>query len=199
MGSTDIGKSQTKLNELILFFEANEDLVRTMFVDLETPDGQAISDPDREGLLNSLLFLADNNHPMKSSKERCMEVSRRIMEEAFVNGDVERNKGIAVQKINDRDRRDNEKFHLAYIELVVTPYLQAVSNIFPKFNQYGVPLACNMQMWLAEWEKKNSEASHEEVTRLKRKVRGVVAKCLEMRDKDIRQPLTKSTSCGTAN
>jgi len=196
--STDIGKSQTKLKELILFFQTNEDLVRTMFVDLETPDGQAISDGDRERLLNSLLFLADNNHPLKSAGERCMEVSRRIMEEAFVNGDVERNKGIPVQKINDRDRRDDEKFHIAYIEHVVTPYLLAISNIFPTFNQYGVFLAKNTQMWFVEWEKKNSEASHEEVTRFKRKVLGVGAICREMRDKDtiIQKSLSRSSPSG---
>lgn len=98
---------------------------------------------------------------------------------------MERNKGIPVQKINDRDRRDDEKFHLAYIEHVVTPYLQAISNIFPMFNQYGVCLANNMNMWFVEWEKKNSEASHEEVTRLKRKVRGVVAICREMKDHEM--------------
>jgi len=178
--STDIGKSQTKLKELRLFFQANEELVKTMFVDLKKPEGQAISDADRERLLNSLLFLADNNHPMKSSWDHCTEVSRRIMEEAFVNGDVERNKGLAVQKIDDRERRDDAKYHIAYTEHVVTPYLQAVSNIFPKFNQLGARLARNTQMWLVDWEKNNSEASHEEVTRLKRKVLGVVAICGEM-------------------
>jgi len=113
-----------------------------------------------------------------------MQVSKRIMEEAFVNGDVERNEGVAVQKINDRDRRDDAKFHLLYIEHVVTPHLQAVSNIFPTLNRLGACLSRNMQSWLVEWEKNNPDPPREDVAKLKRKVLGVMAICGEMRAKE---------------
>jgi len=127
---------------------------------------------------------------MGKSWVRCKEVSRRIIEEAFHNGDVERSNGIVVQKINDRFRVNAAKFHLTYIEHVVAPWLQAVGDIFPKFNELGGHLGQNMKRWFAEWENnnsesyRNSEAHQDEARRLEEKVVRTVTMCRAMLHKD---------------
>lgn len=130
--------------------------------------------PDNKMLImNTILHSADVSNPARG-----WEVSKKwadvCIEEFFKQGDKEKELGIPVQFLNDRENLNFPNSQIGFIEFMIAPFFAAQIWLWPGLFEYGENLSSNIGDWQDMWEKE-TKPSEEELE----KVRNRVAKVRE--------------------
>ena len=71
------------------------------------------------------------------------EHASRVMEEFFLQGDKEREEGLAVSPMFDRSKADINKAQLGFIDFIVSPLYENIIKVFPTLHICGKNLVAN--------------------------------------------------------
>ena len=124
---------------------------RSLLVDRESPKKEFDS---KQQLLEFTVHAADI-----STQTRSFEVAVKwtllLFEEFFNQGDIEKEKGLPVSFLCDRETTQVGKSQPGFVNFILTPLFSTVSEIFPELKQLEVNAKENAEKW------KNLEESEE--------------------------------------
>merc|ERR1711862_944584 len=126
-------------------------------------------------MMNTFLHGADVGNPMKPW-ELCCELAQLCLDEFFAQGDKEKELGIPVQMLNDRDKVTLPNSQVGFIEFVIAPMAEAVVNIFPTLDDLADNLGINIQQW-AEVFVEQTKPEEEAAAKMRTRTQKVAARC----------------------
>lgn len=114
--------------------------------------------PTDEGKLQALLAVAvhaaDISNPTKPS-ELYLKWSGRIMNEFYAQGDAERELGLPISDLCDKETSEAASVQLGFINFVVLPWFKTWNNMFPDIGEkFLMHLAENKAFWSQQLAKK---------------------------------------------
>lgn len=104
----------------------------------------------RHMLLSMWLHLADLSNTMKPFRV-CRIWAWKVLEELFSQGDQEKQLGVPVQALNDRDKVNRPFSQVGFIEFLVSPLLVCVVRVLPPTVGYSTQLYSNAKSWQQCW------------------------------------------------
>jgi len=135
---------------------------------------QALSERDaKQKVLNLFLHSSDISNPCKPWA-LCQAWALRCLDEFFAQGDQEKQLGIPVQMLNDRDKVNKPLSQIGFIEFMIVPLNAAQTKLFPGLHELSENLASNMWEWHRIWVDEQHPAEDEE-----RKVHGRVQRATD--------------------
>mmetsp|Transcript_21073 Transcript_21073/g.49026 ORF Transcript_21073/g.49026 Transcript_21073/m.49026 type:complete len:977 (+) Transcript_21073:86-3016(+) len=115
-------------------------------------------------VLSGLLHTADISNPMKPWAI-CEHLADLCLEEFFAQGDREKELGIPVQMLNDREKVNRPNSQIGFIEFVIVPLAEQMALMFPALSFLPGNLSTNIQHWADIW-KQTSNATAEELEKV---------------------------------
>eukprot|EP01116_Phalansterium_solitarium_P025024 TRINITY_DN937_c0_g1_i2.p1 TRINITY_DN937_c0_g1~~TRINITY_DN937_c0_g1_i2.p1 ORF type:complete len:881 (-),score=315.16 TRINITY_DN937_c0_g1_i2:150-2792(-) len=104
----------------------------------------------RQLLVNLMLHMADISNPTRSW-QLCKKWSDRVLDEFFAQGDLEKDRSMAVSVNMDRSTTDQAKMSLGFIDFIVAPAVALLAKLVPAA---GVMLE-NVTANRAKWDELN--------------------------------------------
>jgi len=101
-------------------------------------------------LLGMLLHLADVSNPLKPF-QICHAWAWRVLDEYFAQGDEEKELGLPVGMLNDRNKISRPGSQHGFINFLVAPLLLSATNLFPVFSDLHVQMCANLREWRNIW------------------------------------------------
>lgn len=98
-----------------------------------------------------LLHAADISNPVKPFNI-CKAWAHLVLDEFFAQGDAEKNVGIPVQMLNDRDNVSRPSSQIGFIEFLVAPLFFVSAQLLPELQPLAVVSVENAEHWAAEWQ-----------------------------------------------
>lgn len=178
---TDMVLHQGMIKELSLLYSVNQEIFGTADQGAGAASGQGraevLSQEDnKKTVLNCLLHSADVSNPCRSW-EVSYAWAQVCLEEFFAQGDQEKERGIPVQFLNDRDKLNKPNSQIGFIEFMIAPFVVAQIMLFPGLKDFGDNLATNLTKWEEMWIEE-SEPPSEERAKVKGRVEKVKASLL---------------------
>merc|ERR1719160_253859 len=173
------------VKELQMLYQMNSEI----FIASEGGSSIAVIDlftqADNKALaMNNLLHSADVSNPCRTW-DCCQPWAMKVLEEFFAQGDQEKELGIPVQFLNDRDKLNRPNSQIGFVEFVIAPYYAAQIRLWPMMSEYGEALSNNLAAWEELWAEEVKPGEEERV-----KVAGRVQRVKEsMEDAVARRPL----------
>jgi len=99
---------------------------------------------------NLFLHVADISNSLKPFVI-CSKWASVVLDEFFLQGDKEKELGIPVQMLNDRDKVNRPFSQIGFIEFIVSPLLFAATRVFPPLAPMTETMAANVRQWHREW------------------------------------------------
>jgi len=118
--------------------------------------------------MNAILHSADVSNPCRTW-EVTQPLAWACLEEFFEQGDREKELGVPVQFLNDRDKLNKPNSQIGFIEFVIAPFFMAQIHLWPQLGELGYNLANNMGRWKDYWEEESSP-SEEEIQKVNARV-----------------------------
>eukprot|EP01026_Neomeris_dumetosa_P082961 TRINITY_DN95622_c0_g1_i1.p2 TRINITY_DN95622_c0_g1~~TRINITY_DN95622_c0_g1_i1.p2 ORF type:complete len:562 (-),score=58.87 TRINITY_DN95622_c0_g1_i1:428-1921(-) len=139
---TDMTNHFPMVSKLQLLVELNQQQIKNL-----QKRGQLFEqDDNRELLFCVLLHCADIGNPMRPAGIS-YKWAVRVTDEFFNQGDKEKQMGLTVTPMMDRDTAIMSFSQINFIEVIVAPFLQHIVTIFPEFSECMWHLYQNRQMW----------------------------------------------------
>merc|ERR1712217_217018 len=139
--------------------------------------------------------MSDIDNPLKP-----FELSKawawRVQDEFFAQGDEEKELGIPVGMLNDRDKISRSGGEHGFIVFLVAPLLTNAVGAFPMLHECATQLATNLEEWKCLWVTDTSPSAEEaarreaDVVKLRETVQTLVAR------KEVRQQAKRSSLMG---
>ncbi|CAE7786250.1 pde-4, partial [Symbiodinium necroappetens] len=134
---------------------------------------------------NSMFFMevflhfADVSNPLKPFK-MCHAWAWRVLEEFFNQGDTEKELGLPVGMLNDRDKINRPGSQHGFINFMVAPFVLNTVKVFPSLHSVYTQMGENLEQWRHMWvaEVKPSE---EEIAKKDADVQKIKDTALELR------------------
>eukprot|EP01116_Phalansterium_solitarium_P013432 TRINITY_DN30795_c0_g1_i1.p1 TRINITY_DN30795_c0_g1~~TRINITY_DN30795_c0_g1_i1.p1 ORF type:complete len:1211 (+),score=461.31 TRINITY_DN30795_c0_g1_i1:111-3743(+) len=104
------------------------------------------SPESRQLLINMILHLSDISNvcrPFDLSKKW----SDLVIAEFFYQGDLEKQKGMTVSPLMDRNNTDQNKMSVGFIDFIVMPGVTALGKVIPEVNELAQNLTTNKAIW----------------------------------------------------
>jgi len=147
---TDNAKHFEMIKELQMFYHTNSDV----FENLEgrdrfptTAEVEVLQQVrHRRLMLTALLHGMDISNPCKPWTI-CESWADLVLNEFFMQGDREKQLGIPVQMLNNRDTVNKPSSQVAFIEFFIYPFNTAFVKIFPPLWEMSDNLFFNLQIW----------------------------------------------------
>jgi len=144
---TDVTKHTEMVKELNLLYQMHSDAFEVaeqgdLADEVLTNHGQMMA--------NVLLHCADIGNPMKPW-DLCRKYAYLCIDEFFAQGDSEKQLGIPVGMLNDRDKVNRPNSQIGFIEFMIAPYVEALVLIFPHSRGLAVNLGINLKNWVDTW------------------------------------------------
>lgn len=164
------------VKEMQMLYEMHSDvfdLARALYwsEQVEFPAKEIIDifcDPEKKKLIrNLILHTADISNPMKPWLI-CRKWAMCVIEEFFLQGDKEKEMGIPVQPLNDRDKVNIPYSQIGFVEFFVVPLSLSTVRLLPPLASVLDDLMVNVMQWFEEWL--NSIPEHEDVQKLQERV-----------------------------
>jgi high affinity cGMP-specific 3',5'-cyclic phosphodiesterase 9 len=133
---TDMAKHFPLVSRLEMYGEA----------DPEDSHGSMSSEEDRLFLVAMILHAADISNPARSTSV-ASEWARRVLNEFFLQGDLERQSGSPISTMCDRSETCINSTQKNFIEFIVAPLYKAMSAVFPEL----VPMYKNVLQTKEFW------------------------------------------------
>merc|ERR1712051_642298 len=83
--------------------------------------------------------------------EICREWAWRIVDEFFMQGDKEKELGITVQPLNDREKVNRPYAQVGFIEFFIAPFAFATVRVLPPLVGLTDQMMVNLNLWFEEW------------------------------------------------
>eukprot|EP00415_Alexandrium_ostenfeldii_P002798 UN2798 len=126
-------------------------------------------------IANALLHCADVGNPMKPW-ELCQRIAHLILDEFALQGDRERELGIPVSSLNDREKINRPNSQIVMAEFMMAPMVEAIVHIFPPLDFTALHLGKNIQKWEKTWLVE-SQPAEDAAEKIRQRVDKVVKKC----------------------
>mmetsp|Transcript_26682 Transcript_26682/g.48256 ORF Transcript_26682/g.48256 Transcript_26682/m.48256 type:complete len:432 (+) Transcript_26682:2-1297(+) len=145
---TDVIKHNEMVKELNLLYQMRSEA----FDSFEpTEEGIEILTGQSQMMLNAILHTADVGNPMKPW-QIAQKLAYLCVDEFFAQGDQEKELGIPVQMLNDREKVNRANSQIGFIEFMVFPLVEAVVQIFPQLDFLSFHIGQNLKSWAKLWE-----------------------------------------------
>lgn len=132
----------------------------------------------RKLILNVLMHSADISNTCKPWKI-CQPWADRVISEFFLQGDQEKELGLPLQPLNDRDKLNKPGSQVAFIELFSAPFTAVHVRIFSPLWEMSEFLHLNLQRWHAYRSMDNNMPNEKEQEATKR-VQAICENLLEV-------------------
>ncbi|CAK8989755.1 unnamed protein product, partial [Durusdinium trenchii] len=109
-----------------------------------------ILEPHRLPWLELFLHLADVSNPLKPFN-LSHAWAMRVLEEFFLQGDEEKQQGLPVGMLNDREKVNKADSQHGFITFLVSPLVVPAINLFPQFTDLHVQMVVNLEKWRDQW------------------------------------------------
>lgn len=110
-----------------------------------------ISDPEKKKLMKNLfLHFSDVSNPMMPF-DIAKQWAWAIIDEFFLQGDKEKELGIVVQPLNDREKVNRPYSQAGFIEFFVAPFAFATVRLLPPLVMCTDQMMYNLKDWCQEW------------------------------------------------
>lgn len=96
------------------------------------------------------LHFADVSNPLKPF-DICMSWAWRVLDEFFDQGDEEKDLGIPVGMLNDRDKVNRPGSQHGFINFLVAPFVAASVRVFPSLQPLHAQMIRNLEVWRNIW------------------------------------------------
>mmetsp|Transcript_84800 Transcript_84800/g.193380 ORF Transcript_84800/g.193380 Transcript_84800/m.193380 type:complete len:104 (-) Transcript_84800:8-319(-) len=83
----------------------------------------------------------------------------------FAQGDEEKQRGIPVGMLNDREKINRPNSQIGFIEFLVSPLMIATASLFPALQPLSQQLFSNAERWKLVWVEE-AKPEKEEVTKV---------------------------------
>ncbi|KAL4457029.1 hypothetical protein ABPG74_014667 [Tetrahymena malaccensis] len=101
---------------------------------------------DKSLCLNTLLHAADVSNPFKPF-HIYQEWTHRVLNEFWIQGDVERQRGLPLSYLCDRYTTNIAKSQIGFIDFIVQPYFETICQFIPELLNYMPLFEQNKQEW----------------------------------------------------
>lgn len=170
---TDMTHHFSMIKDLQMLYEMN---VATFCGEISPEDSEASSPsfPSKEivdlfrqndvkkNIRNLMLHAGDVSNPMKPFRI-CEAWAFKVLEEFFLQGDKEKEIGITVQMLNDRDKVKKELSQIGFIEFLVAPLAFQMVRILAPLEPLAENLINNIKQWQEAYIKATPGATAEEL------------------------------------
>jgi hypothetical protein len=174
--ATDMMAHHGMVQELSLFYEVNSHLLALGVSNPATVE--MLREPASVQLVsNTLLHFSDLGNPMKPW-DLCFTYAQLCLDEFFAQGDVEKEKGIPVQMLNDRDKVNFPNSQIGFIEFVILPLAEKTVDLFPRLHYCADHLSQNLSTWADRWESE-CNPQREEADKVRARVSKAVERCAQ--------------------
>mmetsp|Transcript_1067 Transcript_1067/g.2443 ORF Transcript_1067/g.2443 Transcript_1067/m.2443 type:complete len:904 (-) Transcript_1067:130-2841(-) len=176
---TDMMEHMAMVKDLQLLYEMNCEVFEQSGVvvdglppEILPEEHEVFSKDDSTKILvmSTVLHAADVSNPCRTW-EVTHAWAMKCLEEFFEQGDREKEFGIPVQFLNDREKLNRPNSQIGFIEFMIAPFVAAQIRLWPKLHEMGDNLSTNLASWEDMWAKEVSPAEEE-----RSKVQGRVAK-----------------------
>ena len=106
----------------------------------------------KQKILNVCMHAADISNPTRPFSI-AYDTARRLLEEFYNQGDMEKMKGLPITSLCDRSAGVLPRAQVGFVGGIAKPYFQKLVEIFPGF----MPMMLNLRYAEQEWIKKNKE------------------------------------------
>jgi len=110
--------------------------------------------------MDCILHSADVSNPCRSW-ECSKEWAWRVLEEFFAQGDQEKQLGIPVQFLNDREKLNRPNSQIGFIEFMIAPFFAAQIRLWPGLRELGDNLSNNIRNWEDLWVQESNPPEEE--------------------------------------
>eukprot|EP00747_Dinoflagellata_sp_TGD_P101009 gnl/TRDRNA2_/TRDRNA2_168214_c8_seq2.p1 gnl/TRDRNA2_/TRDRNA2_168214_c8~~gnl/TRDRNA2_/TRDRNA2_168214_c8_seq2.p1 ORF type:complete len:302 (-),score=49.93 gnl/TRDRNA2_/TRDRNA2_168214_c8_seq2:25-870(-) len=176
---TDMTHHWTMVKDVQMMDEVHTELLhenRTVWADdvskFPTKDGiECFRQPEsRKLFVNLFLHFADISNSTKPFRIYKLW-ALRVLEEFFMQGDMERERGMTVQALNDRQKVNRPLSQIGFIEFLIAPLVFGAAKIFPAFRQNAECMLENLWIWHQDWlENQKPPPTDEEKQGLERRI-----------------------------
>lgn len=148
------------VKELQMLYEMNSDvfdMALQMFQvsQLDFPPREICDifmEPEKRKLMRNLfLHFSDISNPMKPFPI-CKSWAWNILDEFFLQGDKEKELGLTLQPLNDRDKVNRPYSQVGFIEFFIAPFAFATVRLIPPLVALTDQMMANLAAWCEEWE-----------------------------------------------
>jgi len=115
----------------------------------------------KKTMRNLILHFSDISNPLKPF-HICKSWAWNIIDEFFMQGDKEKELGITIQPLNDRDRVNKPYSQVGFIEFFVAPFAFATVRVLPPLVVLTDQMMQNLHAWCEEWASTTSPPPDEE-------------------------------------
>jgi len=156
---TDNAQHFVMIKEIQMFYEVHSEILEAMRESNElleefTPTRDAIESfkqPESHKMLVKIfLHLADISNCMKPFRI-CKIWAMKVLDEFFMQGDLEKKMGLPVQALNDRDKVNKPFSQIGFIEFLVSPFVLVVVRVLTPVELYAEQMMSNMKKWHLCW------------------------------------------------
>lgn len=157
---TDMMGHQAMVKELQMTYQVNSEVFAEGAANPMAEQEVFMTPAAKSMAVNTILHSADVSNPC-----RFWEVSRSwamvVLEEFFAQGDQEKDLGIPVQFLNDRDKLNRPNSQIGFIEFMIAPFFVAQIRLWPNLYEFGDQLAENLSKWEQMWVTETSPAEED--------------------------------------
>jgi hypothetical protein len=129
----------------VSFCKGEVDTISILHADFTT-DGTEIGMINRYELLDTLLHSADISNPCKST-EKFTKWTDMVIEEFVCQGEREKEEGVEVSPLCDKDTMNVANAQLGFMEFVVAPQYILLVQCFPSLYEMGQNILENFELW----------------------------------------------------
>lgn len=175
---TDITKHNEMVKDLSLFYQMNKDVLNIAELSAEARE---VLKSNTSLMMCSFLHSADVNNPSRPW-HIAEKMAHLCVDEFFAQGDKEKELGIPVGMLNDRDKVNRAFSQIGFIEFMIAPWVEALVPMFPVLDFMADYTAENIHKWAVLWENE-VEPPAEQVEKLTLRVQKVVGKLMTQKGK----------------
>jgi hypothetical protein len=168
---TDILKHNEMMKEMGMCYQMNSDSFDNMNP-TETINSKA---SNTQLVLNAILHGADIVNAMKPW-DIAHRIANLILDEFFAQGDIEKEQGMPVQMLNDRDKVNRPNSQIGFIEFVISPFAEITVNMFPQLDFLALNLAANIENWFELWREETLPAD-DAADKVLARIKKVITRC----------------------
>jgi hypothetical protein len=149
---TDMMLHAAMVKELQVMYEMNLEVLdgRRERARSEEEIGVLTKAENKTLVLSAILHACDISNPCKAW-DVTQAWAELCLEEFFRQGDQEKERGVPVQFLNDRDKLNRPNSQIGFIEFMIAPLFTAMVHLWPPLLELHENLSGNLENWRDMW------------------------------------------------
>lgn len=143
---TDMAHHFEQVSKTQLFLEVNGEDTKRYCSGHQSQIECFTEEKNRLFIMEIFLHCADISNPYKPF-QICAKWADLVSQEFFTQGDKEKESGLDISPMMDRNNSNLNNMQIGFIEFVVSPLISTVVNIFPPLREIGDTLVSNYVSW----------------------------------------------------